>query len=408
MRSLLLSMLFAILATAAPAPRSDAPEFGANGILTTDDLKTVAFKSRVLRTADELKELKLKSGSRPEDYDVAVHLPRTKFKPGEPVPVYFVVKNKLDRKIGLKMLIDFSGHAPHLRGECTFSIRAINPTKPIEMEVMHSTRYSEDTLVDVPANGFHVARGDLNRLGDASLPPGEYEVEWSCQLRASAPVKFTVLPGEASAPRPKARGERFRFVAIEPDDPEAGDEDRFLWKDFGMEPIDVDRMSASLRSGPFGKYIPDASTIPASDGHIHARASLRREKDVETLVVALTSTDPRKEVSFNEVPRLYLQVEEREPGGRGAKSERSLRDQLRRAEPRFKTPMTIEVPFDAEQWKEADFGRGRLAVIVTSGKLEFPVRGKHQVELMLESSRVALDEKAWTGLVRSEFIPLNK
>ncbi len=405
MRSIMLSVLFAV----APAPPMPPPEFGANGILTANDLKDVTFRSRVRLTAEQLKERTLHRGERPDDYDVAVHLPRTRFEQGEPIPAYFVVKNMTNAKIGLKMGIDFTGSAPYLHGEATFSLRRVNDDTPLKSSYLHATHCSGDSLADLSPNGFFVRRGDLSRLGEESLPPGQYEVEWSCQLRASAPVTFTVLKSTVPANRAKIEPVRNRFLAIVPDNPEAGDDDRLVWKDFSLESIDSDRMSAALAVGPFGKYVPDPRTIPTSDDLIEVRASLRREGTVETLIVTLDSKDPRRPVHFDEVPRLYLQFEERAEREFKKGAERSLRDELKRAE-QIKTPLTIEVPFDTEQWKDANLANaGRIAVIVTSGKLTFPVSGRQQAVLRIKSvSRLPPDPaKVWIGLVRSPFITLN-
>src|SRR4051812_14426181 len=111
-RALPLLLLAALpAAVAAPVPREVLPEFGFNGLLTEDDLEKVKFDSRpvmdkevddAVSKAREIEELrkvedvrkKERFKERPKNlYDVAVHMPQTKFRPGEPVPAYFVLRN---------------------------------------------------------------------------------------------------------------------------------------------------------------------------------------------------------------------------------------------------------------------------------------------------------------------------
>lgn len=406
-----LAILFAAVLAAAPVPRDQAAvSFGANGLLTSEDLKTVRFNSKPARTAEELKGLQLKPGERPEDYDAAVHLPRTRILHGEPIPAFFVVKNATKRKLGLKMLLEFAAPECRFRGETDLQIKCLTPGVEASLLMAHCTHCSADPLVEIPANGFWVAHGDLTRLGAEPLPPGEYQVEWTCQVRAAEPVRFTVLPGNGAAIKPSPQPDRHRFLAIQPDDAQAGKGDTFAWSDFGMEPIRAVQMAASLGVGLFGKYVPDYRTIPATDGKLIVRASLRREKDIEKLIVTLDSKDPRTPVEFEDVPKVYLHIEEKSDNKSMENLARALRDEMRRAEPRLRTPMIIEVPFDAERWKEAGFAEGRVAAIVTSGKLEFPRRGREleKLQARLDIRSVGRDPASiWTGVLRSEFLPLN-
>lgn len=408
MRAIAFMILFVSSLAAAPVPSGNpASDLGANGFLTADDLKAVSFRSRVARTTEELKELKLRPGERPEDYDVAVHMPRTRIPHGEPIPAYFVVKSCTKDKVPLKMLVDFTDSSAHSRGESSFTLKCLTPGVEAQQVLQHTSHCSDSPLAMIPAAGYWVSRGDLSQLGSKSLPPGEYEVEWTCQLRAAAPVKFTVTPNGAPVERPKVKPARHRFLAIEPDDAEAGRDMLFTWNDFSLEAIRPEQMSAALAVGPFGKYVPDFRTIPATDGMLAVRASIRREKNIEMLIVTLESKNPRTPVQFEDVPRVYLHIEEKDEADR-EKTARSQKDEVKRANPVFKTPLTIEVPFDSERWKEAGFRDGRVAAIVTSGKLEFPRGEQELVRGKLDIRSVGRDPTpVWSGIVRSQFLPLN-
>ncbi|MFO0804772.1 MAG: hypothetical protein U0791_16815 [Gemmataceae bacterium] len=409
MRIIPFALLCATMLAAAPVPR-DRPAADFPGILTAEDLKAVTFRSTPARSAEELKALKLKPGERLEDYDVAVHLPRTRIPHGDPIPAYFVVKSCTKDKVGLKMLVDFTDASAGLRGDTAFALRCLTPGVEAEMLQQRITHCSDSPLAVIPAGGYWVSRGDMNRLGSKPLPPGDYQLEWRCQSRNAAPVKFTVTPDGTPAERPKAKPLRHRFFAIQPDDAEAGHDDLFTWNEFTLEPIHAEQMAAALAVGPFGKFVPDVRRLPSADERLTVRASLRREKDVEKLIVTLESKDPRTPVEFEDVPSVYLHIEESVADEPREQHERSARDQVKRANPVFKTPLTIEVPFDSERWKEAGFRDGRVSAIVTSGKMTFPSRGHEQARLqrVLDIRSVGRDSsKMWSGIVRSESLPLN-
>src|SRR5687767_13679471 len=85
------------LAEPAPPPRSvEGPTFGDGGLLTDADLKKVTFES-VRFDYRTRKPVVLVLAGVPRPYDVAVHMPRTRFREGEPIPAYFVLRNNTNQ-----------------------------------------------------------------------------------------------------------------------------------------------------------------------------------------------------------------------------------------------------------------------------------------------------------------------
>src|SRR5688500_2237151 len=93
-----LALLPAVVA--APVPRDARPEFGTNGLLARVDLEKVTFDTQVLkpndredpvvveRDRDEKQKEVPDAPRRANRYDLAVHMPWTKFSAGEAMPVY--------------------------------------------------------------------------------------------------------------------------------------------------------------------------------------------------------------------------------------------------------------------------------------------------------------------------------
>src|SRR5215470_9204550 len=96
MLRLLPLLMFALLpaALAAPVPPGGRVEFGSNGLVTRADLEKIKFDSRLVKDAEDFVERKPADEVRPKNrYDVAVHMPWTKFRAGESIPAYFVLRN---------------------------------------------------------------------------------------------------------------------------------------------------------------------------------------------------------------------------------------------------------------------------------------------------------------------------
>src|SRR5436190_495472 len=132
---------------AAPVPRDTRPSFGDNGLLARADLEKVRFDSRLIKTDDadgkraqdgedeaveknpeeKVKEEKAEEpawAKSPNRFDVAVHMPWARFREGESIPVYFVLRNNRNSRLGLRSCIDFSGPNPQLHGSAaSFDVR---------------------------------------------------------------------------------------------------------------------------------------------------------------------------------------------------------------------------------------------------------------------------------------------
>jgi hypothetical protein len=430
----LLALAFVPALVAAPVPRDTRPAFGANGLLSRADLEQVRFDSRLIKTDDRDKQQaeekpaqdevdEVKRADEPEKprpankFDVAVHMPWTVFREGEPIPAYLVLRNNRPSTLGLTSRIDLSGTFPEMQGGATsFDVRDRATGKSVLIGMGASTNCGGGSLIDVPADGYFVTRGDLNRLTGGRLAPGDYEVEWSYRPLRSAPVRFSVTKSDAPKPpaakRPTvhhfyhlSRGfERERLQRI--DEPH-------VWRDCHLNSEYPDSMAAALAVGQNGAYIPDPHTIPTADKLVEAWVEWHPYREGDRLVVTLRAVAPHKEVQFDEMPQLHLQIES--PRGEGDRHGSWLFGEAKegdRVGESLSTPLTIEARLPAD-WRErvGVTGTARVAVLVTSKRLELPTRGGQRLEklkLELDVKRVGDFERppVWSGTVRSDFIEL--
>src|SRR5262249_50331123 len=148
------------------------------------------------KVKDEVDEVR-KEGAKPRPanrFDVAVHMPWTKFREGEPIPAYFVLRNNRGAILGLRSRIDCSGSHPQMHGSgISYAVRDRATGKSVVYFSNHVTNCGGGSLVDVPADGFDVEKADLSRVSEKLLPAGDYEVEWEYYPYRSAPVRFSVL-----------------------------------------------------------------------------------------------------------------------------------------------------------------------------------------------------------------------
>jgi hypothetical protein len=269
------------------------------------------------------------------------------------------------------------------------------------------------SLVDVPAFGFYCVKGDLNRLTGAPLPPGEYEVDWSCGKLAAAPVRFSVALSDAKPIR-VAKRSHIAFFHLQP----GFDDDRLpertgasvQWRDGNLNSVYTDSMLSALAVGQGGAYVPNVREIPAADKMVEASVQWKPYRDGDRVAVTLRAMPPHEKVCFNELPQLFLQVETPEEDRNGRRwnvGEAKMRDLERGT---LVTPLTIEARLP-EDWREwfSESETARVAVLVASKRIEFP-RGNAQVqEKPLERvDRLPNRERppVWSGVVRSGFAEL--
>lgn len=411
MSRLLLLACVALLpvAVAAPVPTETRPEFGTSGILTAADLEKVRFDSRIAKEGKEAADTNPPINQK--SIDVAVHMPWTKFREGEPVPAYFVLKNKRAETLRLGSRMDFLDRFPHLQGgECWFDIRNKATGESVVDGLAASTNCGGGSLVDVPAKGFWVVKADLSVVSEKPLPAGEYEVDWRYGRVASAPVAFTVGKGDGRKPVvPKHKSVHFFHLT------EGGEylrEFRYVdepvrWQESELQPTNAEKMVAALGVGQNGVYIPDVRTIPSADKLVEASLEWRPYRSGDRLAVTLRAAPPHKEVKFRGLPQLYLQIES---DGENDYRVGERKDAQEHALDIYETPLTIEVRLPPE-WREESrlHGSARVAVMLTAKELEFP-RGRHEeLQKALQSvEKVRKDDEqpVWGGIVRTPFVDL--
>src|SRR5262245_23718991 len=126
MLRLLPLLAFALLpaAIAAPVPPGGRVEYGASGVLTRADLEKIKFDSRLVMDAEDFVERKPANEVRPKNrYDVAVHMPWTKFRAGEPIPAYFALRNNRGYPLRLDARLSLSGPEPTTWNSCDIRVR---------------------------------------------------------------------------------------------------------------------------------------------------------------------------------------------------------------------------------------------------------------------------------------------
>ncbi len=428
----LLALALVPAAVAAPVPPGGRATFGANGLLAIADLEKVHFDTRPAKpdkdfpeskpapeedAKEEAKENPAKV--RPKNrYDLAVHMPWAKFREGEPAPAYFVLRNNRAQMLGLGSRMDLCGPTPHLRGgECRFDVRDRATGKSMVVLLCASTNCGGGDLVEVPADGFYCASGDLNQLAGRVLPPGEYEVDWRYGGLAAAPAAFTVLKAAGAKPEQLAKRGGLHFLRLMPgeDDAEfpATAGETLAWQNAELEGVGADEVAAALAVGPGGVYAPDVHAIPAADKLIEAWAEWRPYRDGDRVVVTLRAVPPYEKVAFADMPQLHLQVET--PDAEDAK-QCQLMEQAKKADERARdalvTPLTVEVRLPAG-WREhaGATGATRIAVLVAAKPLELPRGGRGLQKVQDKLDRVehkATGERppVWGGVVRTDFTEL--
>jgi hypothetical protein len=343
-------------------------------------------------------------------------MPWAKFREGEPVPVYFVLRNNRKSLLGLHSRLELAGPDAHVFGEdCSFSVRDLATGEEQVLSLSHITNCGGGSLVDVPANGYYVATCDLRRFCLAKrLQPGEYEVDWEFgALRAEA-VRFTVAKSDAPKHAVRMRP-ALHFYQLTPKDkqtdgPEAAGE-TFIWRDCKLTHTHVEGMSAALAVGQTGVYVPDVQTIPASDGIVEASAVWKQYRDGDRIAVTLRAAAPHKEVRFNELPQLHLQIaahHDYHPKVGLDERDEKLADRTNAA---FVTPLTIEAKLP-ENWRErvSVSGACPVAVVVTSKRLTIPRGGLKQDVQNCQVDKHADSAESrpvWSGVVRTNALEVH-
>lgn len=409
--SRLLPLMFVALlpvAVAAPVPRDVRPDFGTGGLLTRADLDTVRFDSRPVKDDEKFAGEKRKGGE--PKFDLAVHLPWTTFREGEPVPAYFVLRNNADSVLELHSCLDFSEPFPAVHGgECDFDVRDRATGESVRRSISHVTNCGGGSFTDVPARGYFVFKGDVSRVGEGTLPPGEYEVDWRYRRLYSAPVRFTVEKTANPKPAPRERrSSTFYHLTGSSAAPERpGEPVEWRCCSLGYEyPL---RLAGALGVGQLGVYVPDLQAIPTADKHVEAWVEWKPYRAGDRVAVTLRARPPFKEVHFAELPQLYLQIDAAAEWSVGAPGE--AKDSARRGEA-LVTPLTIEARLPAG-WREAVGvdGTARVAVVVVSRRLKLPSPGgqvKQVEEIQRTEKRVGPEPPPeWSGVVRTDFVELN-
>jgi hypothetical protein len=225
-------------------------------------------------------------------------------------------------------------------------------------------------------------------------------------------VRFTVAPSGAK-PASVAERPHLHFYHLTHSDREEQLEradESVWWPNCDLDVVRAESMSAALAVGQGGAYVPDVRAIPAADKLVEAWARWKPYRDGDHLVVTLRAVPPHKEVRFNALPELFLQIETPRES-RNARREPADAKMFARDGQSLVTPLTIEARLP-ENWREWLGGSEtvRVAVLVAAKRIEFP-RGNAQVleklhEKFVERPFGADRPPVWSGVVRSGFTEL--
>jgi hypothetical protein len=421
MRRLLPLLCFALLpaAIAAPVPPGKRAEFGANGVITTEELEQVKFDTRPLKPEEREKVGDLPAMREQEDerkptkpraenrYDLAVHMPWKHFDEGESIPAYFVLRNNRGHILSLDARLSLFGSRPTIWNSCSIDVRNAKTGKAVHVISTKGWSCGGGGLVDVPADGFYCVKGNLGRTPQGGfLPAGEYEVDWRYGWLRSPPVTFTVGKADGKIPSAVKRS-GYRFYKITPVTHDDDEEDSPLRKGDGrLEAIHADEMAAALASREH-VLVPDIHTIPKADKLVEAWLEWKPYRDGDYLVVTLRAVPPHKQVSFAEMPHLHLQMEVPDDGHHlpAAEEEKRL---AKLWEAGIVTPLTIETRLPAG-WRErlSESGTVRVAVLVTSKELEMPLHGLQLKKRLQDVQKSDPDAPpVWQGVLRTEYVEL--
>jgi hypothetical protein len=332
---------------------------------------------------------------------LGVHLPRTVFSVGEPIPCYFLIRNRTDQPVGLDMRLDLSGAEPDHRNSCNIHVRDLRTGKNVPFLARHCWVCGGHSGIELKANDYYCTRGDLSRSGDGFLPAGRYEVSWTYYSRRSAPLYFMVK-GAATERKPAPRSSiTFLEVTRTGAREKRGDRDECapeVWDKIEVRPRHVDDISAALALGHEGRYYPDIRELPSRDDLVYVTAAWEFKETGDRLKVTIHPNDPNLGARLGGQPHLWLYVEGLGPPDRERMAEEG--DKKLEALRQIKLPHTVEASLP-KRWRSAiPFGgKVRVAVIISTREIERPGRGPIK-ELVKEDHTAGM---VWSGLLRTQF-----
>jgi hypothetical protein len=385
---------------AVPLPTEKQPFyrdelFGSRGVVTRAELDQLPFDDSVTANSET------DEGPSLGTIALRVHLPRTVFSVGEPIPCYFLVRNRTDQAVGLDMRLDLSGPEPEHRNSCSIQVRDLRTGKGVPFLARHCWACGGRSGIELKANGYYCTRGDLSRTADGFLPPGRYEVSWTYFSRHSGAAYFMVK-GAAVERKPMPRSSIAFLEVTRAGAREGGEvvDERApaVWDKVELRPRQADDIAAALALGHEGRYYPDIRELPSRDEMAHVTARWEFKETGDRLKVTIHPNDPNLAVGLAGRPQLLLHVEGMGPADRERMADE--KDKQLEALRQVKLPHTVDVSLP-KGWRLAiPFGgKVRVAVIVTTRAIEAPGRGLVK-EVVKE---VHAGGPVWLGLLRTEF-----
>ena len=402
------------VAVAAPVPPgAGRPEFGTNGLLTRADLDKVVFDTKPARDRGEeqLDDPKDAGGEKAVgparcEYDLAVHMPWTAFRAGEPIPAYFVLRNNRREPLHLDARLELFGPSLATWNSCAIDLRNARTGDAVPLIRRTGWQCGGGGLVDVPANGFYCVRGDIGHTTDgAPLPPGEYEIRWRCVRLVSAPTRFTVV--KADEPKPQfVRRHAVDFYHLSP----AGRTSLpgnpgspVVWRECRLDHVYAGALASALATGHDGVYVPDLHTIPSADRLVEATLTWKPYRAGDRLAVTLRAVSPLRPVVLADMPDFHLQLDadDKRLWDKVAEEPKGA-DHPRRGD--LVLPLTVEFTLPAD-WRERTGVEGpvRIAVVVTATRPELPVGSAvRRIQAAQDVKRLGGDQPpAWSGVLRT-------
>jgi hypothetical protein len=397
--TLFLSLGTSLFAAPLPIAKEDPNSFEKKSHLTKEDLDRIPFPN----PANIDKEAK--DRDRKNSLNVALYLPRTRFKEGDSIPAYFVVKNLAHDSAYLDLRLDFFHSPPRIVNSGW--VKLFNLTQKKEVPLLDQRIYEcgGSPKVKIQEQGYYCVKVDLSCGPLGKLAAGAYECTWGYAQWRSNTVRFTVIrnTGEWSKEIPKAKYPHLRVLSIEEDVGDgirriSEDDEPRIWNQTCVHPFTDSAFGAALGTGIGGKYYPDLRAIPNRDDLIHITGEWTFKKSRDRFKVTIQSNDPEKPVQFRELPKLYLQIES-EGNPESPLHEEVLQERLRGAGD-IETPLIFEVRLP-QNWRENGGlkGKGRVAILVSSQEIEFP----SDIQLDTRKEEQSQTDRLWSGLLRTTF-----
>jgi hypothetical protein len=387
-----------------------ARRFVLRGYLTRDELKRAPFGSPATIAAP----LKGDKNFRVDKFEAATYVAELEFRPGEPIPVCFVLRSMDDKQRRFPPAFDFctgvvAGNGPRVL------VTNLNSKKEHPIRVGLQEAVIPNGLMD--SEGCYFASANLNDVLQNPLPEGDYEVCWSYSTLCSSAARFRVLPDPQGGLRPIEQIRPIRAMwfprrqfllaqvsrasdlaaAAKIDDPPG----LIRWVDAAIQVRHWNAIAPKLSAGMGGKHYGDLRLIPNRDDMLEVSAAWETNKGETVLRVTMNPRSKSFDVWIPVEPYILLCQERDLDDSRAAKEDREDIDRPKpereRRNHRGIAPRTFEIPLPKD-WHKAFAAdpKARISVIISAEPFEFPDPNR-----LVRAEVTPVGQVHWKGVLRT-------